>query len=48
MVAHNWKTNEVKRRGQKNIQKSNTNKNKFIYQQVHKNETLQNITNILI
>ena len=27
---------------------NNTNKNKFIYQQVHKNETSQNIMNILI
>ena len=32
----------------KKKQQSNTNKNKFIYKQVHKRETLQNITNILI
>ena len=35
-------------RTKEHSKQSSTNKIKFIYQQVHKKETLQNITNILI
>ena len=35
-------------RTKEHSKQSNTNKIKYIYQQIHKKETLQNITNILI
>ena len=35
-------------RTKEHSKQSNTDKNKFIYQQVHKKEILQNITNILM
>ena len=35
-------------RTKEHSKQSSTNKIKFIYQQIHKKETLQNITNILI
>ena len=45
MVAHYWKANDANDTDKRTC---NTNKNKFIYQPVHKKVTLQNLTNILI
>ena len=45
MLAHYWKTNEVKRRRQKNIQNKAVQTKLNIYQQIHEKG---NITNILI
>ena len=45
MVAHYWKANDENDAVKKHSKPSNTNKNKFIYEKLHKKETLQNITN---
>ena len=49
MLAHYWKANEVKQRGQKNIQNKavQTKWNLYINKYMKK-ETLHSITNILI
>ena len=49
MVAHYWKANDVNDADKRTFQTKQHKKiNLYIYQQVQKKETLQNITNILI
>ena len=48
IVAHDWKANDVNNAEKRTFKTKQYKQNKFIYQQINKKETLQNITNIQI